>query len=214
MAARLRLIGPVAGGAADGGSPRLPAEPAQVRDINSFQPGKSASARPRVEGTGLRRRHPASREKDSAPRIDPQSASFRLRVGRSRIHGWGVYAAEIIPPFRRVIEYTGERISRRVARQRFLRIWRRGGDREIYLRRLDSHTSIDGARGGSGAERINHSCEPNLVCRKSGDRVFYLSRRRIRAGEELTVDYRFRRDGPRVPCHCGARTCRGTINLR
>jgi len=162
----------------------------------------------------LKLRHPASCGRDPTPRIDPQYACFRLRLGRSRIHGWGVYAAEIIPPSRKVIEYTGERISHRVARQRFLRIWRRGGGRKIYLQRLNSRTAIDGARGGSGAERINHSCEPNLFCRKSRGRVFYLSRRRIRPGEELTVDYRFRRDGPQVLCHCGARTCRGTINLR
>jgi len=148
------------------------------------------------------------------PSIDPRYACFRLRVGRSRIHGWGVYADEIIPASRQVIEYTGERIPRRVAQQRLLRIYARGGDRKVYLRRLNSRTSIDGARGGSGAERINHSCDPNLVCRMTGDRAYYFSRRRIRAGEELTVDYRFHRDGPRVPCHCGARTCRGTINLR
>ena len=30
-------------------------------------------------------------------RIDPRLACFRLKVGRSGIHGWGVYAGERIP---------------------------------------------------------------------------------------------------------------------
>jgi SET domain-containing protein len=40
-----------------------------------------------------------------------------------------------------------------------------------------------------------------------------MSRRTIRAGEELTVDYHFDKKVERVPCRCGAPKCRGTINL-
>ena len=39
------------------------------------------------------------------PRIDPAASRFRLRLGESHIHRWGVYADEDIPPRRRVIEY-------------------------------------------------------------------------------------------------------------
>jgi SET domain-containing protein len=41
-----------------------------------------------------------------------------------------------------------------------------------------------------------------------------MSRRTIRRGEELTVDYRFDKDIEQVPCRCGAETCRGVINLK
>jgi SET domain-containing protein len=41
-----------------------------------------------------------------------------------------------------------------------------------------------------------------------------MSKRAIRRGEELTVDYRFDKKIGDVPCRCGARTCRGTINLK
>lgn len=155
-----------------------------------------------------------ARSAEAKPAIDTRCACFRLRLRRSRIHGWGVYAAEIIPAGRKVIEYTGERISRVENRRRFVRAWTRGGDRAIYLASVDPYWSIDGARGGSGAERINHSCEPNVKMRRIRHQLFFFSLRRIRAGEELTVDYRFRKDGPRIPCRCGAPTCRGTINLR
>ena len=41
------------------------------------------------------------------------------------------------------------------------------------------------------------------------------SKRAIAKGEELSYDYMFERvdDGQRkIPCHCGARTCTGTMN--
>jgi len=47
------------------------------------------------------------------PAIDPRYAQFRLSIRESRIHQRGVYAEEPIPARRKVIEYTGERISRR-----------------------------------------------------------------------------------------------------
>src|SRR5215212_4072512 len=91
----------------------------------------------------------------STRRIDPRHACFRLTLRMSRIHRYGVYAAEPIPAGRKVIEYTGERIGRRETR-------RRGFGRHTYLFMLDHYWALDGAVGGSGAEYINHSCQPNL----------------------------------------------------
>ncbi len=140
------------------------------------------------------------------PKIDPRYACFHLRIARSRIHRWGVYAAEPIPPRRKVIEYTGERISRRETK-------RRGSLRLTYLFTLDDYWTIDGSVGGSGAELINHSCDPNLYACIMRGHILYFSKRAIRRGEELTVDYRFSANIPKVRCCCGAEGCRGTINL-
>jgi len=60
----------------------------------------------------------SSRPTGGTPRIDPRFACFRLRLAESRIHRWGVYAEERIPPRRKVIEYTGERISRKETKRR------------------------------------------------------------------------------------------------
>lgn len=125
----------------------------------------------------------------------------------SRIHRWGVYALEWIPPRRKVIEYTGERISRRETR-------RRGLGRRTYLFTLDSYWTVDGSVRGSGAEFINHSCDPNLYAWIVNGHILYMSKRTIAPGEELTVDYHFAKDEERVPCRCGSEQCRGTINLR
>jgi SET domain-containing protein len=139
------------------------------------------------------------------PRIDPQACGFRLRVDRSRIHRWGVYADEPIPPRRKVIEYTGELISRKEAKKR-------GAGELIYLFTVNSYWCKDGAVGGSGAELINHSCDPNIRAVVLKGHILYMSKRAIRKGEELTVDYNFDRDVETVRCKCGAKNCRGTIN--
>jgi SET domain-containing protein len=143
---------------------------------------------------------------EPAPRIDPNHACFQLALRQSRIHRLGVYAAEAIPRRRKVIEYTGQRISRRETRRRGL------GDR-TYLFTLDDYWTIDGAVGGSGAEFINHSCQPNLEARICKGHILYMSLRDIAKGEELTVDYHFSPKIGEVPCRCGAAECRGLINL-
>lgn len=138
--------------------------------------------------------------------INPDHAPFHLLVRPSAIHRLGVFADEPIPPRRKVIEYTGERISRYEGRRRW-------DPKRSYLFYLNAYWQIDGAIGGSGAEYINHSCEPNLRTRIVREHILYFSKRSIQRGEELTVDYRYDADITRMPCHCGAPTCRGTMNV-
>ncbi len=143
------------------------------------------------------------------PSIDPKFAQFKLRVEPSPIHRWGIVATEFIPKARKVIEYTGERISR-VETARRARL----STKLNYLFTLDSYWTLDGSVGGSGAEFINHCCEPNCKARITDGHIYYYSKRDIQPGEELTVDYRFDHDVDIVPCGCGAPGCRGTINLK
>jgi SET domain-containing protein len=146
--------------------------------------------------------------KHRAPRIVANLANFKLRIGRSRIERLGVFAGEAIAARKRVIEYTGERISEREGLRRAIKMLWAGKAGRIYTVRLNRRWKIDGSVGGSGAELINHSCEPNLTMRKIRGQVFLYSFRKIRAGEELTVDYGFRCS---LPCHCGSAECRGTM---
>jgi len=140
------------------------------------------------------------------PRIDPRYCPFKLLIRESRIHRRGVYAGEDIPAGRKVIEYTGEKINRKETK-------RRGDGAVTYLFTLNDYWTLDGGVGGSGAEIINHSCDPNLRAWNFKGHILYMSKRRIRRGEELTVDYRFPTDIERVPCKCGSKKCRGAINL-
>jgi SET domain-containing protein len=141
------------------------------------------------------------------PEINPRYAKYKLAIRSSKIHRFGLYALENIPANRKVIEYTGERVNRIEAK-------RRGSGEHTYLFTLDKYWTLDGAVGGSGAEIINHSCEPNLVSRVMKGHIIYMSLRAVKKGEELTIDYHFAKNVERVPCACGAKSCRGTINLK
>jgi uncharacterized protein len=141
-----------------------------------------------------------------APIIDPRYCRYALEIRESRIHRRGVYTLEPIPARRKVIEYTGEKIGRRETKKR-------GQGNITYLFTLDDYWTLDGSVGGSGAEIINHSCDPNLYTWIFKGHILYMSKRAIRRGEELTVDYMFSDKIETVRCRCSARNCRGTINL-
>jgi len=150
----------------------------------------------------------------TAPGISPKFASYGLRIGHSRIHGWGVYAAESIPRGRKVIEYTGERLSLGQALKRLRKTCLNPRTRRLTMFKLDRYWCIDPAYGGSGAERINHCCDPNLKVRRIRGHLLLFSRRRIRPREELTLDYKLSPKTFRMRCRCGAANCRGTINRK
>jgi SET domain-containing protein len=139
-----------------------------------------------------------------APKLNPDFACFKLLIRRSKIHRYGVFAGQRIPANRKVIEYTGKRLNRLQAKYR-------GDGDYTYLFAVDDYWTLDGAVGGSGAEIINHSCDPNLVSRIVKGHVLYMSLRVIKAGEELTVNYNFGKDVRTFPCSCGTATCGGAI---
>lgn len=145
--------------------------------------------------------------KEPVPQIDQKKACFALEVRPSPIHRWGIYAKELIPKGRKIIEYTGEKINRKETN-------RRADGPLNYLFTLTSYWTIDGSVGGSGAQYINHCCTPNCYAWIHKGHILYMSAREIQVGEELTIDYRFDHDVAAVPCACGAADCRGTINLK
>lgn len=131
--------------------------------------------------------------------------TIRYRIGRSRIHGRGAFAACRIRKGTRIVEYTGQRVSEAEAE-------RRGElSDHVWLFDLQDGTFIDGDPTSPGA-CVNHSCEPNCYTEIDGTQVFIIADRTIDAGEELTYDYQFDSEQEIHPCDCGALRCRGTIN--
>lgn len=143
----------------------------------------------------------------------------RLAVRRSPIHGRGVFATQALAAGERVIEYRGVRIPRAEAQ-------RRETPGHTFLFTVNEGWAIDGGRHGNSARWINHSCDPNceavvhvdLDGDERRDRVFIETLRPVRAGEELTFDYRVELPVPHTrararewPCRCGAASCRGTL---
>ncbi len=64
----------------------------------------------------------------------------------------------------------------------------------------------------------NHCCAPSLYTRTleldGAPHLVFFARSDLRAGQELTFDYRFKQEEgeARVRCQCGAPTCRGFLN--
>lgn len=138
-----------------------------------------------------------------------------IRRGASNIHGRGVYARRSIPAETRIVQYTGERItkaeSRRRERLRKERA-RRGFDGSVYIFELNSRYDLDGRVGGNISRDINHSCSPNCRAELIRGRIWIIAKRKIAPGEELTFDYGYPfREWRDHPCRCGARKCVGFI---
>jgi histone-lysine N-methyltransferase SETD1 len=132
-----------------------------------------------------------------------------LKTADSRIHGQGVFACSDIKKGEFIIEYEGERISSLAAQVRDAMYARSG---VTFLFNVDDRTVIDGGVQGNIARFINHSCEPNCETRIEERRVMIYAQKDIKKGDELTFDYKFRKNSMREYCRCGSESCRGYIN--
>jgi uncharacterized protein len=136
-----------------------------------------------------------------------------LELRPSAVHGLGAFARRGVPPGHTIGTYEGRRY--------------RPGDGPAenpdltYVFGLSDGTLIDGADGGNATRHINHSCEPNCQASEVADEdgVLHIeirTRRRIRAGEELFIDYRLDvgdADPAAYRCRCGSPRCRGTLAI-
>ena len=149
----------------------------------------------------------------------PLASLSQYRKRTSGRHGLGVFAARPIKAGTRIIEYTGELISHEEGERRYPTAPDFHEEAEhTYLLQLDDDRVIDANVGGNDARFINHSCAPNCEPMPAGDRMWIVSVRDIRVGEELAYDYAIELDEPhtparkqRLPCHCGERSCRGSM---
>jgi hypothetical protein len=140
------------------------------------------------------------------------------RVRRSLIHGTGVFATRRIARGKRILEYTGERVSHAEADRRYAH--KAHDDNHTFLFTLSSRVVIDGGSDGNEARWINHSCDPNCESVIDGGRVYIEALRTLQPGEELSYDYMIERDAGDPPdidtifaCRCKAAHCRGTMLL-
>ncbi len=129
---------------------------------------------------------------------------YRVRPDRSSIEGRGAFAAEAIPGRAKIGEITGELISIRAARQRARCRCR------MCLIDISGTQALDCTKGNV-LRFLNHSCRPNAYLRVFREQVEVYARRRIRNGEELTVDYGESPHSGGMKCRCGHPDCRDRI---
>nr|XP_022910377.1 histone-lysine N-methyltransferase SETD1-like [Onthophagus taurus] len=138
-----------------------------------------------------------------------------LKFAKSAIHDWGLFAMEPIAADEMVIEYVGQMVRPSVADLRESK-YEATGIGSSYLFRIDLETIIDATKCGNLARFINHSCNPNCYAKvitiESQKKIVIYSKQSIGVNEEITYDYKFPIEDEKIPCLCGAATCRGTLN--
>jgi SET domain-containing protein len=122
----------------------------------------------------------------------------RIIRKRSKLHGYGVFAAERITKNTRIIDYAGELIANSRSGAREARYLRQGC---IWVFRLNRRWSRDAAVGGNIARFINHSCTPNCWFEVVDKTIWIRASRTIEKGEELTYDYSTVGDKT-IQCRC------------
>lgn len=80
-----------------------------------------------------------------------------LKLSKSAIHDWGLFALEPIAAGEMVVEYVGEMVRSEVADVRERRYKAQGID-SSYLFRIDADAVLDATKRGNWARFINHSC--------------------------------------------------------
>jgi SET domain-containing protein len=110
----------------------------------------------------------------------------RIVRRRSKLHGFGVFAAEPIAKNKRIIDYAGELIRNDRSTAREARYLQEGC---IWVFRVNRRWSRDAAVSGNIARFINHSCTPNCWWEVVDTTIWIRASRSIRPGEELTYDY-------------------------
>jgi SET domain-containing protein len=135
----------------------------------------------------------------------PPYQKFSVRVARSRIDGFGVFAAEAIPPRLKIGEIRGESITIAEARRRA------STQQRIMIVEISMRRAIDASKSTDPMRFTNHSCSPNARLSIRDGRVEFYALRAIPPGEEITVNYGETHHEGKLACRCGAPRCVGRL---
>jgi SET domain-containing protein len=146
-----------------------------------------------------------------------KTTSPYISVRKSEIHGTGVFARKNVPAGARIIEYVGDRITKRESDRRYQIAWDRarngnGNEGIVYIFTLNKRHDIDGSVSWNTAKYINHSCDPNCETDIIRGHIWIIAIRDIEKGEEISYNYGYDFDSYEDhPCRCGAENCVGYI---
>ena len=146
-----------------------------------------------------------------------KTKSEYVKVRKSGIHNKGVFAKRDIPKGARVIEYVGEKITKKESDKRADRVIEEHKRKEkkkgsVYIFTLNKKYDLDGYPKYNTARWINHSCDPNCETINIDDHIWIIAIKDIKKGEEISYDYGYSLDDfEEHPCRCGSENCVGYI---
>ena len=110
--------------------------------------------------------------------IDTSKFDNCLKVKKAKA-GRGLFTFSEIPKGTFLIEYCGKKLSES----------EKYASNSKYLFEINNKITLDGYIKDNNAKFINHSCRPNSEFVIKRDKVYIQSLRKIKPGEEITVDY-------------------------
>jgi len=140
------------------------------------------------------------------------------KIKKSKIHGNGIVATENIVKNTKIIQYVGEKISKKEgdnrSADRIKKYLGKKNEGSVYVFELNKRYDIDGSPFYNKARYINHSCNPNCEVDIINNEIWIISIKKINKGEELFYDYGYVFDEDDYEdhlCKCGSKKCIGYI---
>jgi len=140
----------------------------------------------------------------------------KLEVFQTDKKGKGLRVLEDVKKGDLITEYVGKAVNKLFLNHLFRRY---ATERKLYIMAITSDVYLDARKVGGVARYINHSCEPNCQVERwkvrGIIRAAVVASKDLPAGTELSFDYQWERKRGRAPtkCHCGAKTCRQTLEV-
>ena len=139
-------------------------------------------------------------------------------IKNSKLHGKGLFANSNIKSGTNIIEYVGEKITKKqsdkIAEIQLKKSQKNREEGQVYIFTLDEKYDINGNVSYNKARLMNHSCKPNCDTDIIDGKIWIRSYKNIKKGDELTYDYGFvfdKDDFRDHVCKCGSRNCVGFI---
>ena len=136
---------------------------------------------------------------------------------KSSVHGRGLFASQNIKKGYQIIEYVGDKVTKREGDRRAdkqinkAKKYNKNG--MVYVFELNKRYDIDGGVPYNHARLINHSCNPNCEVVIDNNRLWISAIKNIKKNNELSYNYGYSYDtdyGEHI-CKCGSSKCVGYI---
>mgnify|MGYP006112279007 CR=1 FL=1 len=139
-------------------------------------------------------------------------------IKKSKVHGIGVIANTNIRKGTKIIEYVGEKVTKKEgdkrSAERIKNYLNKKNQGSVYIFELNKKYDIDGTPLYNKARYINHSCNPNCEVDVLNNKIWIIAIKNIKKNQELNYDYGYPFDKDDYKdhlCRCGSKNCIGYI---
>ena len=135
----------------------------------------------------------------------------------SKVHGSGLFSRIDIKKGTKIIEYIGDKVTKKEGDKRADRQIRKASKNKkngmVYIFQLNKQYDIDGDAPENYARLINHSCGPNCEVEIINNHIWISAIKKIKKNSELSYNYGYSYDTDYVDhiCKCSSPKCVGYI---